>query len=55
MQITKSLIKEANAVIFMIAINGLVKNDLEILTGRLKEFGKIQTKEIFVVINKINH
>lgn len=53
MQITKSLIKEANAVIFMIKHNGLVKNDLEILTGRLKEFGKIQTKEIFVVINKI--
>ena len=53
MNITKFLVKEANAVIFMVKHSGLGKNDLDILTGRLAEFGKIQTKEIFLIINKI--
>lgn len=53
MNITKSLVKEANAVIFMVKHNGLDKNDLDVLTGRLAEFGNIQTKEIYLVINKI--
>lgn len=53
MEITKKLMKEANATILMIKHNGLVKNDLDVLTGKLKEFGRIQTKDIFIVINKI--
>lgn len=53
LNITKQIMKEVNATIFVIKHNGLVKDDLELLCGKLKSFGRIRTKEIFVVINKI--
>lgn len=53
MEITRDILKEANATIMLITKKGFSKTELDLLTGRNIDFGKINTKEIFVVINKI--
>ena len=51
--ITKEALKSANATIVVINAKGLSGSELKLLKGELKEFGKIRTKEIILVINKI--
>ena len=51
--ITKEALKSANATIVVINAKGLAGSELKLLKGELKEFGKIRTKEIILVINKI--
>lgn len=51
--ITKNILKEANATIIVINHKGLTKTELDLLAGRNKDFGRINTKEVFVVINRI--
>lgn len=53
MEMTKKLLKEANATIMLITKKGLSKTELDILTGKNTEFGKINNKDVFVIINKI--
>ena len=53
MEITKEILKEANAIIMLITKKGISKTELDILNGNNKDFGRINTKEIFLVINKI--
>lgn len=53
MQMTKKLLKEANATIMLITKKGLSKTELDILTGKNTEFGKVNNKDVFVIINKI--
>lgn len=51
--ITKNALKEANATIVLINYKGLTGTELSLLQGKLKEFGRIKTKEIILVINRI--
>lgn len=51
--ITKNILKEANATIIIINHKGLTKTELDLLKGNNKEFGRIKTKEVIVVINRI--
>lgn len=51
--VTKMALKEANATIVIINHKGLTGSELSLLKGELKDFGKIKTKEITLVINKI--
>ncbi|MPQ42505.1 dynamin family protein [Clostridium tarantellae] len=53
LNITKEAIKEANATIIVINKKGLTKTELDLICGRNKDFGKINTKEVFIVINRI--
>lgn len=53
MEITRDILKEANATIMLITKKGFSKTELDLLTGKNLDFGRINTKEIFVVINKI--
>jgi|GEM_PF-6802366 len=53
MEVTKEILKEANATIMLITKKGISQTELDILTGNNKSFGRINTKEIFIVINKI--
>ncbi|MCY6485825.1 dynamin family protein [Clostridium aestuarii] len=53
MKITKEILKEANATIVLITKKGLTQTELDILTGENKKFGAINTKDVFIVINKI--
>jgi len=53
MDVTKEILKQANATIMLITKKGISKTELDILTGNNKNFGRINTKEIFIVINKI--
>lgn len=53
MEVTKEILKEANATIMIITKKGISQTELDILTGNNKSFGRINTKEIFIVINKI--
>ena len=55
METTKKILKEANAVIMLITQKGLSGTELEILSGKYEGFGKINVKDIFVVINKVNN
>lgn len=50
---TKEAIKDANATIMLINKKGISQTELDLICGRNKEFGKIKTKEIFILINKI--
>lgn len=52
MEITRDILKEANATIMLITKKGFSKTELDLLTGKNLDFGRINTKEIFVVINK---
>ena len=45
--------KEANATIILINPKGLNENELNLICGRNKDFGKLKTKEIFLLVNKI--
>ena len=53
LKITKDAIKEANATIILINPKGLNENELSLICGRNKDFGKLRTKEIFLLVNKI--
>lgn len=52
--ITKEVLKEAHATIVLVDYKGLTGTELNLLKGNLKEFGRIKTKEIILVINKIS-
>ena len=51
--ITKEAIKEANATILLTTEKGFSGSELEVISGRNTKFGKIRTRDIFVVINQI--
>lgn len=53
LNITKEAIKEANATIVLTTENGFSGTELDIISGRNMKFGKIRTKDVFVVINQI--
>lgn len=51
--VTKNAIKDANAVIMLINKKGLSETELDLICGKNEQFGKLSTKEVFVLINKI--
>lgn len=51
--ITKNAIKDANAIIMLINKKGLSETELDLICGKNEQFGKLSTKEVFVIINKI--
>ncbi|CUP56183.1 GTPase Era [Turicibacter sanguinis] len=53
LEITKQAINTANATILLINEKGISQSELDLLTGSNESFGKIKTKEIIIVINKI--
>lgn len=52
-EMTRNIVKECNATIMLIKPNGLTAPELEILKGNNRIFGKINTKDIFLVVNQI--
>lgn len=52
-EITKLALKQANATIVLITPKGLTETELKLLSGKDEKFGKINTKDVFIVINKI--
>jgi GTPase Era involved in 16S rRNA processing len=53
MEITRDILKQSNATIMLITGKGFSQTELELLTGKNPDFGKINTREVFVVVNKI--
>lgn len=51
--ITKEALKEANATIVLTNEKGFSGSELDIISGRNTKFGKIRTKDVFLVINQI--
>ncbi|WP_278683291.1 dynamin family protein [Paraclostridium bifermentans] len=51
--ITKEVIRDANATIMLINKKGLSQTELDLICGKNESFGRIRTKEIFILINKI--
>lgn len=50
--VTREALKEANASLVLIDYKGLTGTELSLLQEKLKEFGRIKTKEIILIINK---
>lgn len=53
LKITKKAVQNANATIILISQKGLTQTELDLLCGNNKDFGVINTKKIFIVINRI--
>jgi GTPase Era involved in 16S rRNA processing len=51
--ITKDILRQVNAVIFLVGKKGFTETALDLLCGRNKEFGRVNTKNIFLLMTKI--
>lgn len=52
-EMTKDIVKECNAIIMLIKPKGLTATELAILQGKDRIFGKINTRDVFLVVNQI--